>query len=246
MIRILICAHDSQLVYDLHKILTELYSIWYPPFEITGIINPSNLSADEIKSADIVFLDICMGQEVAISLARRMREINHDFVLLFVGSNVQFSFDFLKENALCCIHKSALEQKLSVYFEHALALCIQTKKCITVPCKKGFITIPVSCLEYAEVYRKTHNLLLHMNNFSSDEIVIGKTISSLENELMQYSFLRIHKSYLVNMNFILSIQSTATQLTSGQILPTSARNYKALKASWLQWKHHRELAFYLS
>lgn len=115
-------------------------------------------------------------------------------------------------------------------------MCLKEKACISVICEKTEIEIPVSSFVYAEVYQKTHSLLLHLNQYKQDTLITNMTISSLEKKASELGFLRIHKSYLVNMSFIKSISSTITVLKTGEELPTSARGYQNIKSIWLEWK----------
>ena len=48
--------------------------------------------------------------------------------------------------------------------------------------------------------------------------------------------MRLHKSYLVNMAYLDTLQSTGARLTDGTVLPVSTRSYRVSKQRFLAWK----------
>lgn len=236
MIHILICDDDPDFVLDLHKKLEKQYGHRKPCIEITDICDPAKITRQDAQKADIIFLDVDMGKISGIDLARKIRMVRKDAVLIYVSNYLQYAPSGYEVNAFRYIEKSDLKNKLPVYFEQALVVCLKEKVCISVICEKTEIEIPVSSFVYAEVYQKTHSLLLHLNQYKQDTLITNMTISSLEKKASELGFLRIHKSYLVNMSFIKSISSTITVLKTGEELPTSARGYQNIKSIWLEWK----------
>lgn len=63
----------------------------------------------------------------------------------------------------------------------------------------------------------------------SGEFEIYGSLKSLEKELQQYKFIRIHKNYLVNPNHIFSIDVKTIMLTDKSILPLSKERKKKVK-----------------
>ena len=61
-------------------------------------------------------------------------------------------------------------------------------------------------------------------------------LRSMEDKLCDEGFLRIHNSYLVNMNYLSSLQTSGATLTTGETLPLSLHNYRAIKSKYLEWK----------
>ena len=69
---------------------------------------------------------------------------------------------------------------------------------------------------------------------STTKIVVNK--EELEELLRDQGFLRLHKSYLVNMAYLDTLQSTGARLTDGTALPVSTRSYRVSKQRFLAWK----------
>ena len=52
-------------------------------------------------------------------------------------------------------------------------------------------------------------------------------------------FIRLQKSFLVNMSYISKISGYTAQLRNGEILKVSEKDYKAICAEYLMWKGRR-------
>lgn len=60
---------------------------------------------------------------------------------------------------------------------------------------------------------------------SEKKLMILSTMKGIENELTSYNFIRIHKSYLINLDHFTSIEGNLVELSDGSKLQVS-RNYK--------------------
>ncbi|MGE9310487.1 LytR/AlgR family response regulator transcription factor [Niabella sp. CJ426] len=81
--------------------------------------------------------------------------------------------------------------------------------------------VVLSQLVWIEVYDK-HLSLYCMDR--STRLVITRSMTDLEKELPPVMFMRIHKSYIVNLNYIKGLAHHAVQLTTGTTLHVG-RNY---------------------
>ena len=78
-----------------------------------------------------------------------------------------------------------------------------------------------------------------MFTYTGKEILISKTLKFVSEELLtQEVFVRIHKSYLVNLNYITSYsrQDHNITLINGDIIPVSYRKNETLLSSILKKK----------
>lgn len=62
------------------------------------------------------------------------------------------------------------------------------------------------------------------------------SLSELEERLERLGFLRIHKSYLVNMKYIKKFQCREALLTNGITLRVGEKSYMENKQKYLLWK----------
>lgn len=69
-----------------------------------------------------------------------------------------------------------------------------------------------------------------------DQYSCYSSLQSFEEKLQPLGFLRIQKSYLVNMRHIKKLQCNEVVIENGLKLPVSEKNYKEIKRAYLLWK----------
>ena len=70
------------------------------------------------------------------------------------------------------------------------------------------------------------------------------SLTELTRQLEDAGFLRIQRSYLVNMAYIQQFQYGAVELQNGVRLPVSAKNYAHHKQQYLLWKGQTTWRFF--
>jgi two-component system LytT family response regulator len=94
---------------------------------------------------------------------------------------------------------------------------------IALATDKGYVLEKVGNILYAEAqgnYTKIHT-------FDHRNILVSKTLRIIEEMLPVESFFRIHKSYLVNLNYLTKYDKSVglfVELINGMKLPVSVRN----------------------
>jgi DNA-binding LytR/AlgR family response regulator len=101
------------------------------------------------------------------------------------------------------------------------------------------VSVPLDDILYIE--SQLHFVVVHTlsDPLRSGNHTFYAGISSLENQLSQHGFLRIHKSYLVNMKHIRKFQCKFVLLTDNTQLRVSEKNYSEQKKAYLLWKGNR-------
>ena len=74
------------------------------------------------------------------------------------------------------------------------------------------------------------------NTAKKAEIEVYEKISDAEGRLSSHDFLRIHKSYIVNLAHVQYIKSYTATLDNGIILPCSELKYKDIVAKYAVYK----------
>ena len=79
-------------------------------------------------------------------------------------------------------------------------------------------------------------IVMHLINDQRAEYRFYGNITDLEQRFEIFGFLRVHKSYLVNMRYIEIFQCKRLVLKGGIQIPSSTRRYSDLKQQYLKWK----------
>jgi DNA-binding LytR/AlgR family response regulator len=95
---------------------------------------------------------------------------------------------------------------------------------ILFECVEGKVTIRPSEILYIEAY--DHKNTIHTRN---QKYHIYESINSLETRLKDEGFIRVHRSYIVNIDHIRKINNYMMTLDSNVELPISKAKYKDIK-----------------
>ena len=81
-----------------------------------------------------------------------------------------------------------------------------------------------------------HNLYFHINSREEKIIKIRKKLDEIEKEIDDRRFIRVHKSYLVNVSYIREIKCCKAQLTVwNTMIPIPKEKYRTVKTKYKNW-----------
>ena len=233
-VRILVCDDDPNFVERMGKSIREQAECLGAEIAITNCSDPGVLSSKALCEFDIMFLDIDMGRHSGLDLARRVRGLQLNTLLIFVTNYVEFSLDGYEVNAFRYLLKADLAAKLPACFEAALAqLAAQNRAfCFFVSGEK--YTVRYDNILYLESRSRT--IQLHTLRPQRIGEYFYAAMEQIEKDLAQAGFLRVHKSYLVNMQYIQKLNYDKVQLAGGVTLPVSQKRFSEIKLRYMNWK----------
>lgn len=183
---------------------------------------------------DIALLDIDMGDFSGIDLARRLRKEKPGIVIIFLTNFIQYAPEGFEVQAFRYLLKSDMQERLVSYFEDAVREVVRKKQIITISVNSELIDIPVNHILYLESNLRI--IIMHLIHDERKEYRFYGNMTDLSEKLEDLGFLRIQKSFLVNMEYIEQMQYEKVSLSGGIVLPSSAKNHKELKQHYLKWR----------
>lgn len=111
------------------------------------------------------------------------------------------------------------------------------KSNIKIQANGELIDIKVQDILYVE--SMGHTLIFHVcskDGGSEKQYSCYATLSQMENDLADRGFLRVHKSFLVNMAHIRKMNCNAVLLDNGTDLRVGSKTYSECKKKYLIWK----------
>ena len=165
------------------------------------------------NSIDILFLDIEMPGLSGFELLKKIKEIN--FKVVFVTAYNQYAIKAIKMNALDYllkpVDKKELDEALKKYSDQSLPTQKEQLAQLHVYVENKIQdTLALSTMEGLHFIKIQDIVLLEADDCytyvyltNNKKFVISKTLSHFEEILEgQPGFFRVHKSYLVNLQFI--------------------------------------------
>lgn len=230
MFRIGICDDNPMFAKNLEKIVKNAFSKHECTYDIQafndGIVL---LSQNSLEPFDVLFLDIDMPKAGGFDIAKQLREAYSHCIIVFVTSHAELVFESMNYQPFNFIRKNCnipLEVSVS-NIVGKLVLHMRQDDSIVVDdqyCRKHSMYIR----DILYVQGDDHYLLLKVIDKSSLETIRAhERMKDFESFLTPYSFVRIHKSYLVNLKHVTYINKRANEVeVKGGIRLPLSRNYK--------------------
>lgn len=159
-INILLCDDDKDF---LQRISDAVAGQPVPPGAsicITKSSNPAEITDRQLSQYHIMFLDIDMDERSGMDIARRVRELHLDTVIIFVTNYPEFSMEGYEVRAFRYLLKQELEQKLPNYFRDALAELPRDDKVLHFSANAESFNIPYKDILYLESNQRVTLILI--------------------------------------------------------------------------------------
>lgn len=201
-----------------------------------GAYTRDDMSSFILQPYDIAFLDIDFGNRrgAGINLARRLRQKRNDAIIIFVTSYVEYAPEGYELRAFRYLLKTDVDAKLEAYFSQAVEHFTAKREVVSIRNNGEIINLAVDDILYLESEKHTVHVYMLCGNF--DHYSCYTSLQSFEEKLQPLGFLRIQKSYLVNMRHIKKLQCSEVIMENGLTLPVSGKNYSEIKRAYLLWK----------
>lgn len=184
------------------------------------------------KVFDLLLLDIDMPGTDGITFAERLRAQHNTVEIIYISNREDRVFDSLRSMPCGFIRKSRFLQDTS----EIVALYLKNREVRTkrpklvLHTQTGMESIQLDQIVYIEGVGKYQNITLKQQ---TEPIRVRRSMQEMEEELLPYGFLRVHKGYLVNYRCIRRIEENDLLLTTGQLLPISRRKLGEIKEQYL-------------
>ncbi len=192
-----------------------------------------DISEDTLAQCDLAFLDIDLenSEKNGMDLARKLRGKNEKALIFFVTNFIDYAPEGFEVQAFRYILKRDREAVLERYLMQAMELLAEGQEALRLTGPDAYMDLPLGEILYLEVL--DHSVSIHR---AKQMDTVSATLSSFEQRLGEHGFLRIHKSYLVNMAHIRRFRSRECVLSDGTVLMVSEKNYAQQKQKYLLWK----------
>lgn len=153
------------------------------------------------ESYDIVFMDIRMDKLDGLEVARIMRKINTNSVLIFVTHMAQLAIKGYEVDALDFIVKPADQFSINYVLDKAIARLENTQSTmLAVKTADSIVSLSSNDIMYVEVF--DHNLVYHTVKGNYD--VRGR-LSDVVKKLDPKRFIVCNRSFVVNLRYVSSV-----------------------------------------
>ncbi len=172
------------------------------------------LAAIKRHSPDLVFLDVEMPKMNGFEMLEKLSSIN--FHLIFTTSYDQYALKAIRFSAIDYLLKpidreelkkaiQKVKERMQVPLPQQLEILMEklrqpanTINKIALPTMEGLQMIPIDNIISCESDDNYTNIKLK----GGKKLLVTRSLKEIEENLEQHSFIRVHRSYLVNLNEI--------------------------------------------
>ena len=191
------------------------------------------------KRFDIYCMDIMMPGFTGIDAAKEIRTFDKTAPILFFTSSPEFALESYSVKAINYVLKPISKEKLFFTFDELLEQIklVKEEDAIIIKGNEGIQKILISNLAFAEVVGR--NVLYHLR--SSKVIECTEAFSPVCDNLMKYGcFIKPHRSYLVNMQYVDTIENHQITLQTLSTVPVAQGKAKEIKQQYLNYQMEGE------
>lgn len=234
MIRVAVCDDEEiyrNIVTNSTRQLFEEHKVC--KYEIKPFSSGKELLRENQKEPfDVVFLDINMPEITGMEIAAQLREKGQETILVFITAFIDYSLEGYKMEAIRFLLKDTLQDTLPECIE-AIIKKKKWQMCrLTFDFLEGTKEVPTDEIYYIE--SKLHKLLFHMTTSNEGCLSMYGKLDKIEELLKDYGFIRIHKSFLVNVNYIRKIANYQVYMADNSMLAIPREKYQKVKERYYE------------
>ena len=184
---------------------------------------------------NIAFLDVEIGNVTGLDIARKLKENNKNIIIFFITSYEKYIDDAMDLFALRFLKKPLDYSRFYSGLDKAIELINEDVVEFYLKDENKLIRLKSNEIIYIETLNhKTKIVTINKTYYSS------KLIDEWEKELTHTSFSRIHKSFILNMDYISEYQRDHVKLTNGGFVPISYRKQSDFRKVFYQYLKRRK------
>ncbi len=190
----------------------------------------------EEKDIDILFLDIDMPWMNGFEFLKKSK--NKDFSVIFITAYNDYAIEAFRANAVDyllkpveakllrkSIEKAIIKINAFDYIQNIEELIIKLSNQrengnLSIPTRNGFEFVKINQILYCQ----SENNYCHIHVSGEKPKLVSRTLKDIASKLPVDSFIRIHQSFLINIDFVKGYSREdggQILLTDGTILPVS-------------------------
>ncbi len=237
MIRIALCDDDQKILNYLEERIT-----WYAEEKAVSLYIKKFCFAKELemqleKNQDyqIYFLDILMPDIDGIEIGKVIRKQNEKAVIIYLTSSVDYALQAFGVFAQRYLLKPVKQEEFHEAIEFAVEQALQKQRVLYVNTKEGIHKILYDEIEYVENVSRT----LYISVVKKEPIISRFLRKSFESDMIELleseNFVQVHKSFIVNLNYVKLYSQSQIIMSSEKVIPISRNKQTEVKRLYLQY-----------
>ncbi len=232
--RIAVCDDESIILSQVEELLGNFCTERQMNFSVSTFLSGEELLMDieDYGMYDIIYLDIELSRINGINTARKLRDEFPESVLIFISSYSQYYRDAFDVQPFQFLDKPLDSAIFYDVLGRAIHSLIKYPQTISFYFNRIYYNVSVNKILYFESDRRIVRVVCEKIGYE----FYGK-LSDVEEKLTERMdlFLRIHRSYLVNVHYIKELAQTYITMSNGIRISISPDRRKSIRSFYLNW-----------
>lgn len=178
----------------------------------------------------LYLLDVMMPGMDGLETAREIRRFDDAAEILFLSTSPGFAYESYGVRALNYLLKPVEREKLFALLDRLRLQEEKTAEALTLKSGSTIVRVPYTHISYVEVIGK--RVYFHLTDRSVREV--AGALKDFEAELLHRpEFMRVHRSYIVNMLQVEELSSAGVRTFQRENLPVSRLTYAQLQKDYM-------------
>lgn len=234
MIKLAFCDDEISVLNEISIFLDQYRVERNQEIDYIAFQSPINLLAEIERGTrfDILFMDVLMPGETGIDAAAEIRNYDNNVKIIFLTSSSEFAVQSYAVGAYFYQLKPIGRESFFRLMDSAISACEKEQtNSLILRCKSGITRVDLRHLEYCEVIHRT--LLIHLTSGRVLESI--GSLDELSKQLKTYGgFLRPHRSYLINLEYVKNLSYQAITMSCLTEIPIPRGKYHEIKDAFLE------------
>lgn len=184
---------------------------------------------EENPACDIILLDIEMSGMDGVTMAKRLREKNSTAVIVFITGYSDYIAEGYDVSALHYLMKPVESDRFMQVMDRAVERLYREERLLTIKTANEIVRIPMGSVLFLEAAR--NYVTIHAEG--RGDFVVRHRLGDFENELDD-RFLRLGRSYIVNLTKLYRIARSELMFPDGTVLPLPRGAYDTLNRAIIE------------
>lgn len=183
-----------------------------------------------INEYDVIFLDVDMPNISGKDIAAMVRDAGKESLVIFITNYDDFVFSSFKYKPFEFIRKRYMYKELPDVLGEVSKFFRKNNSLFTFSFDGAALTLNQRDIIYFEVYG--HQIYVHTSN---RQYILNEPLAKIENRVSDYMFVKPHKSFLVNVKHIFSVDKDKIILKTEKTIPISRHRVSEVKQKMIEF-----------
>ena len=188
------------------------------------------LDAARRERFTLYLLDVMMPGMDGLEAAREIRQFDDAAEIVFLSTSPGFAYESYGVRALNYLLKPVGREKLFALLDQVCLREQKPRETLTLKTATTIIRVPYANISYVEVMGKR----VYFHLVDGDTREVAGSLKDFEAGLLSRpEFMRVHRSYIVNMFQVEQLSSAGLRTFLGENLPVSRLTYPQLQKDYM-------------